>query len=143
MQTQESLNTLRGCGYVRYATCALQSPDLEQALISLGLRPPEVSLTAISRETARLIVERAFTRDLAYGVRLMQPKAAADVAAHLLASHSNPKSGYYTNLDPDDFLNADDLSSWTCTPLTEATFDAGVIIQTDSSYTCVWVEDED
>ena len=73
---------------------------------------------------------------MAYESECMPKNQAEEIAASLLHQYSTTDSKYFSNGDWSK------RESWN--PLTESTFDAGLIITgRASTYFCIWFQDED
>ncbi|MDB5803321.1 MAG: hypothetical protein JWN73_643 [Betaproteobacteria bacterium] len=126
----------RKCGEIRYAVATETSADMSRVLAKFGLRADASLLVAHDAETAHAILGTLLWKDMAYGTECM-PRAQADqLAREVLAGHADEQSRYFSN---GDWTKSE---SWN--PLTEATFDAGLIVScAENRYFCIWFEDED
>ena len=96
----------------------------------------------ISAADAHAIVSTLLHRDLAYGIEIMPFTVAAEFATRFLDLVPEPHS-YFTNSDwavTGDSAPAT-LNGWT--PISDATFDSGVVCLGDGAAAMLWVEDED
>lgn len=126
----------RQFGEMRYAVLSDSSADMSRVLAKFGLRADASLLVEHDETTARAIIGTLLWKDMAYGTECMPKAQAEQLARDILAAHADEQSRYYSN---GDWTKSE---SWN--PLTEATFDAGVIVSRgNGEYFCLWVEDED
>jgi hypothetical protein len=95
-----------------------------------------------TREHAVKILTRLIHQGMAYDSEIIPEKEAAQLA-EIFISHFGNEARYYSN-SPwklNVLSQKNELSSWD--PLTEATFDSGIIIVGKSSIGIAWFEDED
>jgi hypothetical protein len=104
--------------------------QLAKVLAHFQLRPDASNLRAIDANEARLILERLLGESLAYGTRQMSPDEAAQTAREVVDLIES--ASFFTNIQG---------RSWS--PMTDATFDAGLIGVGEESSLCVWFEEED
>lgn len=135
------LTVHRGCGRVH---CRLQETKvtggdanvIERFLVSEGFAHPAVSLLQIDRTQAREHIVSLFTADQAHSMPAMPPADAEFYADRFLSMFSD---------DPRLFTNSGRFKTgrneWS--PITEATFDSGVICLCDALVGMIWFEDED
>jgi hypothetical protein len=90
----------------------------------------------LPRDAALQLVHDILARDLAYDDVVMPSTEAQELASRFLA-HVGEVAEYFTN---GSWLTRPDLS-WE--PLSQATFDAGVVAVGGDSAAMLWVEDED
>jgi hypothetical protein len=91
----------------------------------------------VNQRQARLILQQILHKDLAYQGKIMGAGTAEEFA-HRFLSQFGEKSRYFTN---NDFADEGPFRQWT--PLTKATFDAGVVCLGSKLIGMIWVEDED
>ncbi|MDB5311968.1 MAG: hypothetical protein JWO38_6170 [Gemmataceae bacterium] len=91
----------------------------------------------ITREAAESLATVVLARDLAYSVQLM-PDAEARELAKRFAREFAPDARFFTNTE-----YTAGASSWGWMPLTESTFDAGVLGVDVSTIGVLVVQDED
>jgi hypothetical protein len=132
----ESRIAARRVGAVRHGWATLGDDDLGRVLRMFGLSPSPSLLIEHDRSTAKRILTELLWKDLAYGTECMSSEQAKTLACELIQARSGIDSRYFSN------------SAWTeprsYSPLTDATYDAGLLIQcTRGHYYCIWFEDED
>lgn len=93
----------------------------------------EVLHRTLDRVAARDAIERTLRKTPAYGAEWVEPQSAKRVADAFVACFS-PQATFWTNLGKVS-------GSWT--PLTSATFDAGVVAADDVAAGILWTADED
>jgi hypothetical protein len=136
MHNLQSIFTSRTGGELRYSVVTEYTGSIARALGMLGLKTDETSLFEYEYGTALEILIAILWKDMAYESEFMPQAQAAELARQFLDEHSVPGSKYYSN------GNWALRESWN--PLTEATFDTGIIIvRPDHRIACFWVEDED
>lgn len=111
---------------------------------ALGLVPAGDRWNALDRAQAAWIVQEILHRDLAYCGELMDPATASAFAEEFLGQFDEEAS-FFTNSDFAThlvFINQNGFAAgWQ--PLTEATFDSGVVAVDRRRVGILWVEDED
>jgi hypothetical protein len=126
----------RQCGEIRYAVVSDTSMEMSRVMAKFGLRADATLLVEHDAETAHGILGTLLWKDMAYGTECMPRERADQLAREVLAGHTSAKSRFYSN--------GDWTKSQSWNPLTEATFDAGLIVNCgDHRYFCIWFEDED
>lgn len=133
----------RKCGQVRFhALFDYCSYHLNTILEMCGLKPEADKLLEVSREDAVRVLVCWLHRDAAYKTELMSENLARELSEKFVAEFSDETSRYFTNGQWHDAQRPQ-----TSLPLTEATFDGGIIIESrkgnDSLHACIWFEDED
>jgi hypothetical protein len=100
------------------------------------------------REVTRDFAERTLvwllSRDLAYRAPLMSPSLATELATEFLAWFRDDATfftNYLVNRDETAVMNG--LSPCTGTPITDATFDAGILVVDSALLGILWFADED
>lgn len=131
----------RNCGFLNIQCVNYYNEGLEKLLPRLGLAAKPEALTEISREIAGKIIRTVLWHDLAYGSEIMPEHEAQLFAQQLMNELTDADSRFYTNSDWSEVDGKPFLSSWS--ELTEATFDAGIIIVNLDYAAVVWVQDED
>jgi hypothetical protein len=101
--------------------------------VSLGIHWKE-----IDKEASQKILERVFTKDLAYSAKIMPIEEAEEISTKIFNFFQN-QSKFFTNAVFTNNYSA--LSAWDS--LTEATFDTGIIIVSTTMIGMLWVKDED
>jgi hypothetical protein len=136
MNDPRSIIEARECGEIRYAVVSESSSDLSRVLGKFGLTPDASLLVEHDKESAFAILSDLLWKDMAYDGECMPRSQAEEIANQLLRQYSVPESKYYSN------GNWSKRESWN--PLTESTFDAGLIVTgKDGTYFCIWFQDED
>lgn len=145
-QLSTEVRAKRSCGQVwikRIVTPAQSATPTDRAdalVASLGLKSMGDRWFKISRPTSRNLLVHFLQEDLAYNARLMPTEDANRLAADFL-SYFNEGLEYFTNgpVEKDGTLN--DCRAWN--PITDATFDGGIIAVAPASIGILWVSDED
>jgi hypothetical protein len=106
----------------------------------VGLAPKPEYLNEIDGNYAEKVIETILWKDLAYGVEIMPKDKAQRYAKEFLKEFYNYECQLYTN---GDWKNYHEKSSTVCSPLTSATFDAGVLVVHPKYLVSIWVRDED
>lgn len=130
----------RDCGFLRITSIRNYNYDLNIVLNNLGFVSDLKYLREIDHADATLVIKEILWKDLAYGSEMMSEKEAHDAAIELIDTYSEQGTEFYTN---GDWVNYHSKSGCSFSPLTEATFDAGVIIRSQEFAACIWVQDED
>ena len=104
---------------------------------SHGFRPLGKAWRIIQRSEALDSLYRILFRDLAYQQLLMEEKTARFIAESFLDLFSPHHSRYCTN------GSFDERSMLGWTPITEATFDHGIVAFDEEHIGMIWVQDED
>jgi hypothetical protein len=126
----------RKYGEVRYGVVSERTGDLSRVLGKFGLTPDASLLVEVDRETASDILQDLLWKDMAYDAECMHESEAGEMASALLRRYGESTSRFFSN------RNRPRAASWN--PLTEATFDGGLLITGDNGiYRCIWFEDED
>lgn len=105
--------------------------DRQKCFRKLGDKWKEVTET-----DARHILTRIIAFDLAYGLPDID-KPLADTIRDSFLALFDQHSRYFTN----GTFDSKGLTGWT--PLSDATFDSGVVVMDSASIGLLWVEDED
>jgi hypothetical protein len=117
----------------------------DRAVESVGLRPLGEGWLEISEADAEAVATGVLHRDLAYHAEVMPLAAARDLASELIALVPPPMR-CFTNGDwADAFGDGEDEphDGVSFDPISDASFDAGVICVGDGVTAVLWVEDED
>lgn len=147
------IRSLRGCGRVTLraiergaGSTAIQVADaLGHAS---GLKAIGQSWRAIDRDDAAIVLARCLRFDLAYHAPLMATNEADALVQAILAFPGDARE-FLTNgswAKPSTYRRGGESGivvgpSWT--PLSTATFDAGVVAVSDERAVICWIEDED
>ncbi len=133
----------RDCGRV---TCAIfhreQVLPRNERLNFLGLRNlPDHQWIEVSHDEAKDLLIEFLTHDLAYRYEIMPATDAAElIDAYLKNFENNTRMLTNTTMFNRD---SDPAGSYQLTPLTDATFDAGILFEDGGVVGILWVEDED
>ncbi|MDQ6612160.1 MAG: hypothetical protein M3Y64_06980 [Gemmatimonadota bacterium] len=140
----------RSAGRTTCATMPIDAAGAEPATIAdrvvqaHGFRELHDGWLAISAADAHAIATALLYRDLAYQTKIMPIAEAADLATQFLDLAPEPHS-YFTNGDWTTAIDANHtiatLNGWD--PISDATFDSGVVCVGDGVAAILWVEDED
>ncbi len=126
----------RHAGEIRYGAVSDWSGDLNRVLSKFGLTPDAALLVEHDRAGATSILTALLWKDMAYETPNTTEAKAGAMAESILSSYANTDSRYYSN------GNWAKRESWN--PLTESTFDAGLIVTAGKNlYFCIWFQDED
>lgn len=106
-------------------------------VLSLGFKPLGKRWRSIERAEALNSLELLLFHDLAYQHPLMEKKTAHFIAESFLSLFSPFDCRFLTN------GSFDERSMLRRTPITESTFDHGVIAFDDKSIGMIWAQDED
>ena len=136
MNDPRSIIDARKYGEIRHSVVSECTDDMSRVLGKIGLKPDASLLIEHSRESAFAILRELLWKDMAYEGECMPKTQAEEIALSLLEQYSVPESKYFSNGDWSK------RESWN--PLTESTFDAGLIITgANGQYFCIWFQDED
>lgn len=126
----------RDAGEVKYVVISDYSNDMNRVLSRFGLIADSSLLVEHDRKTALSILAALLWKDMAYENACMSETEAKNMAEEIISQNEDAESKYYSN------GNWAKRDNWN--PLTESTFDAGLIITGDSHrYFCIWFQDED
>ena len=136
MNDPRSIIAARKYGEIRYAVVSESTNDMSRVLGKFGLTPDASLLVEHDRESAFAILRELLWKDMAYDGECMPMSQAEEIAQSLLQQYGAPQSKYFSNGDWSK------REGWN--PLTESTFDAGLVITgSDGEYFCIWFQDED
>jgi hypothetical protein len=122
----------RRYGVVRCGVSSLTAPTVSELAREFGLRASESCYREIDEAAARASVLRLLHRDLAYDAEVMPLGWAGQLTDRFFAQFGEGSTS---------FSNKFFTNNW-C-PVTDATFDEGILILGPDSCGCLWVEDED
>ncbi len=128
------------CGYVS------QEIELPRVAAEFSLSPDPANYRRVTKEEAEQILTRILHKDMAYNCEIMPKRAAAELSASFLREFDDGAASFYTNIDYSGEGRALGSSTWAgpgWKPVTQATFDAGVIAISGVQAACLWIEDED
>jgi hypothetical protein len=126
----------RGPTMVRISSILDYSNDLSVVLSKFGLIQDETLLVTQDRAGSIAILTKLLWKEQAYNCERMDGSEAQRLAEKIIAENESKDSRYFSNKESS-------LSdAWN--PLTDSTFDSGVLISSgDGRYFCIWFEDED
>lgn len=102
---------------------------------------PDPLLREVQRPEARSILMSLLMKDMAYHADIMSLSEAESLVDHFLSAFSAVDARFVTNLEkPENTDRPFDLAS---SPMTQSTFDGGVICIARPIAGCIWIEDED
>lgn len=108
-------------------------------LSTFGLAYRDYSmLIDIIRSTAIDVLTTLLHKDMAYSRELMEQMKSKTIAVDFFSLFQEKGSHYYTNGRWDQ---RERTNSWI--PMTESTFDGGIVVQADRISGCIWFEEED
>ena len=115
--------------------------NLGKEIKLVGLKGRPTDLTVIDYDIAIEVVAGFLQYEMAFSAQMIERPVALKRAEFILSVFSAGDTTYYSNV----FKNIRGEYSYggNCTPMTDATFDTGLVIRTPLSVTAVWVEDED
>lgn len=126
----------RDAGELKYIVISDYSNDMNRVLSRFGLIADSALLVEHNRETALSILAALLWKDMAYESACMSEAGAKEMAEAIISQNESTESKYYSN------GNWAKRESWN--PLTDSTFDAGLIITgCNHRYFCIWFQDED
>lgn len=95
---------------------------------------------AVDEQTARHLMTYILSKDLAYEFTLSSKSIASELCDYFFDYFADVPT-YYINADVVVHSGYVELSSWT--PISQATFDAGLVVADKKKIGMIWVEDED
>jgi hypothetical protein len=127
------------CGYLERAATLMEVAQ------EFSLNDDNANYHTISLVKAEETMARLLHQDMAYNSEIMAMEQAWNLAVEFLRYFNHAEARFYTNIDfgtirqtgPDSWAGP----QWN--PVTNATFDAGVIAIDPKRAACFWVEDED
>ena len=137
MDICEEIDNMRDCGFVN---CGIidESLTLKELTFKFELFFEPNLYEEISYQQAATLLRKILHRDLAYNAKIMSEAKAEELAIRFLNCFDRESAQFYTN---GDFYEVNPRRGWN--PATNATFDTGVIVISNSRVGCLWVEDED
>jgi len=111
-----------------------------------SLSPDPANYRRVTKKEAEQILTRILHKDMAYNSEVMPERSAAELSAGFLRGFDDGAASFFTNVDYSGEGRALGPSTWAgpdWKPVTEATFDAGVIAISGVQAACLWIEDED
>lgn len=113
--------------------------SITDAATEFGLFPEAKNYREVDGQDAEAILTTVLAEDLAYNCERVPRAEAEQLAADFIHQFDNEPARFYTNIEFGESKNA--LGGWT--PVTDATFDAGVLIVSPTRIACAWFMDED
>lgn len=113
---------------------------LEQPVSIDEVRDKKLFKEINDRASAVAILTQLLHKDMAYGSEIMPIEDARNLASNFI-SLFDPESKYYSNSTWNKNEYGKNISGWN--PLTEATFDSGIIVVDKNKIGIAWFEDED
>jgi hypothetical protein len=141
----DEIITARKYGSVRCGLSSQPSPTVQELAREFGLRDEPSCYKEIEESSARRLVCLVLHRDLAYSAEIMLERRATELADRFFAQFG-PGARYFTNgtfHEKSRRLSESVTAGASWAPVTEATFDTGVLIIAPGCSGCLWVEDED
>jgi hypothetical protein len=132
MTIADEIIRVRDCGVVHCGVSVVRHADILQLAEEFGLHGKREAFSEITATAARALIEQVLSRDLAYRAAVMSAERAAELAERFLPQFGD-RAKY--------FSNGSCHGGWI--PVTDATFDTGVLIIGTDCSGCLWVEDED
>jgi hypothetical protein len=127
----------RDCGVVHCGVSRFAHQDILELAREFGLHDDPSAFVPITGSDAVALVASILHKDMAYSHPMMSEERAKELARQFLEQfgaeakfYSNGWTGWETG-----------STSWN--PVTDATFDTGVLIIGNDRSGCIWVEDED
>lgn len=114
----------------------------DEVAIQFGLQPIGDSWREIDRKRAIIILQSLLERDLAYNSDADSAPIAAELSLQFVQEFRDG-ARFFTNGEwhEDKPTNGKPVGVWT--PVTESTFDAGILVLHDHRVGVFWLEDED
>lgn len=114
----------------------------ELFLKELDLKPKRIkgNWKQIDQSTANKILEYILSMDMAYDIQL-ETKPLANMLSNYFLNKFLPDATYYTNGDFDEDDGFFSLRGWQ--PITDSTFDTGVLVIDKKNIGILWAEDND
>jgi hypothetical protein len=126
---------------LRTSLLICRTKDLNLVLKKFGLKPFSDQLIGMDWAEAQASLKFLLWRSLAYSSVETCPEEKAEKAAlEIMNRYSTNESKFYSN---GEWHSKDGKWTFSSSGLTDATFDAGLIIQNNIEYVCIWFEEED
>jgi hypothetical protein len=137
MMNAREIIAARRFGEIRYSVTSETTGNLSRLLGKFGLMPDESLLIEHDRDSALQILITLLWKDMAYQGDCMPRQEAESLAQQILVEHETTGCRYFSN------GNIANNKSWN--PLTESTFDSGLVITDPAkqNHFCIWFQDED
>lgn len=144
MTIADELVSARNRGRVRCGFSALGQPSVATLAAEFGLQADASRYQEIGGDAACRLVFLALNQDLAHCTEILPVERAVYLAEHFVDAFDHEDTRFYTNGNlyegPDDEVTWSG-ASWN--PMTEATFDTGILVIGPLASGVFWVEDED
>ncbi len=144
MSIFEEIISKRSISLVHCGFSGQAKPTLSELAMEFGLAADPSKYHEIDITSAKRLLEVVLSEDMAYNAEIMPADDAAELVSRFLDHFGEEGVHYYTN---GEFLGPRDLNvSWrrvVWNPMTEATFDTGVMVIGHHGSGCLWIEDED
>lgn len=115
---------------------------VSEAAAIFGLFEDPDIYTEVSRDESISILTSVMNQDMAYHVEIVSKDVANQLATDFIDGFKADGPRFYTNgTFGRPFVATGPGPTWT--PATNATFDTGVLVIGQSSFGCVWFNDED
>jgi hypothetical protein len=134
----------RKAGHVRVSLASYHDEPLSEVPGRFGLgceQSPDSRLRAVRRSEARSILVSLLRQDMAYRTDIMSLAEAESLVDQFLSMFSADGARFVTNLNRPGNPDRPFDGAWS--PMTESTFDGGVVCIAKPVAGCIWVEDED
>jgi hypothetical protein len=115
--------------------------DVGSAARAFGLEDDAEAFREVSREDAELVLTNVMHKDMAYSSEIMPRESAQELARLFLAEAGTQGARYFTNGSWEQVHKEYNGVNWN--PLTDATFDTGVLVLSPERTACAWFVDED
>ena len=127
------------CGYLA------QAGPLSEVVNFFSLSADPANYRQVAKAEAIEILTRILHKDMAYDSEIMPRQIAAELSASFLQDFADDSTVFFTNIDysREGEISQDTRIGPSWNPVTNATFDAGVIAISETRSACLWVEDED
>ena len=114
----------------------VESECVNEFLKRFGFTGSHADLHQINRKEAAQQAVLVLNRDLAYGVEVMTKPEAQQIASSFLNCFERPTVRYFTNGERIG-------NNWAGNPISDSTFDQGIIALNDEAIGILWAQDED
>jgi len=142
MSLTDTVTILRAGGEVITGVSQQPFASVVDAARHFGLRPRGDAFASVTQEEAFAVLRLVLHHDLAHGHEVMPEERASSLADQFLNQFPTQGTSYYTNGEfGRKTPGSADGPSWV--PVTDATFDTGVLVLSQHSAGCLWVMDED
>jgi hypothetical protein len=128
------------CGYVSSAS------SLPDTASSFSLSPDISKYRKVCKAEALEILTRLLHKDMAYNSEVMPVETARELSVSFIEGFDDASATFFTNIDfsgEGKKLGNDCWAGPNWNPVTDATFDAGIMAISPGRCGCLWIEDED